>query len=81
MANLVRILKQLQRERSLEKKDLDRLDRVIAAFAKLVGTNPRRAMRGAPRARRRLSVATRRKMAKAQKARWAKVRQQKMAAN
>jgi len=81
MANLRQVLKQLRGERSRTQKELGRFDDAITAFEKVVGTNGRRAMRGAPRARRRLSVATRRKMAKAQRARWAKVRQQKMAAN
>ena len=79
MANLRQVLKQLRGERSRTRKELSRFDDAIAAFEKLVGTNGRRAVRGAPRAKRRFSVATRRKMAEAQKARWAKLRQEKKA--
>jgi len=77
--SLRQVLKQLRGERSRTQKELSRLDDAIAAFEKLVGTNGRRAVHGAPRAKRRFSVATRRKMAEAQKARWAKVRREKAA--
>jgi len=77
--NLRQVLKQLRGERSRTQKGLSRFDDAIAAFEKLVGANARRKMRGAPRAKRRFSVATRRKMAEAQKARWAKLRREKAA--
>jgi hypothetical protein len=68
MANLVRILKQLQGERSRTQKELSRLDGAIAAFERLVG----RARKS--RARRKLSAAARLRIARAQQARWRKVR-------
>ena len=75
MRNLRQVLKQLRGERSRTQKELSRFDDAIAAFEKLVGSNPGP---GRPRKpRRRFSVATRRKMAEAQKARWAKLRKEK----
>lgn len=79
MANLGQILKQLRGQRNRTQQELDRLDQAIAAFGKLVGTNPGRGGRGRPRARRRLSAAARRRIGRAQKARWARVRQEKAA--
>jgi len=79
MRNLRQVLKQLRGERSRTQKELSRLDDALAAFEKLVGTNGRRAVHGAPRDKRRFSVATRRRISQAQKARWAKVRKEKAA--
>ena len=80
MANLRQMLKQLQGERGRTQKKLDSVDGAIAAFEKLIGTNPGRGGRRGPRGRRKLSVAARRKISRAQKARWARLRQQKRGA-
>ncbi len=80
MANLLRILNQLHRERTRAKKGLNRLDKAIAAVGKLVRGHPGRATR--PRKskpRRKLSAAARKRIGRAQKARWAKLRKEKSA--
>jgi hypothetical protein len=70
------MLQQLQAERSRAANELERLDKAIAVFEKLVGNHAPGATRKESNNGRKLSAAARRKISKAQKARWAKLRQQ-----
>ena len=79
MADLDRILTQLQAERSRARKELHRLGAAIVAVGKLVGNNPGLGRARKVRARRKLSAAARRRIGEAQKARWAKLRKEKAA--
>jgi hypothetical protein len=77
MANLARVLNELQRQRLGKQAELNRLDQAITALGKLAGQHTGSSARGP----RRLSAAARRRIITAQKARWAKWRaQQKKAA-
>ena len=77
MANLARVLHELQRQRLGKQAELNRLDQAIAALGKLAGQHSGARAKGT----RRLSAAARRRIIVAQKARWAKWRaQQKKAA-
>lgn len=79
MANLAQVLKQLRDERDRTAKDLDRLNKAIAAMGTLVGAPSAKAKVAKPKGRRRLSAAARKRISDAQKARWAKMRKQKEA--
>jgi hypothetical protein len=77
MANLARVLHELQRQRLGKQAELNRLDQAIAALGKLAGQRSGVGGKGT----RRLSAAARKRIIAAQKARWAKWRaQQKKAA-
>ncbi len=67
MANLVEIVRELQKERDQAASTVDRIDAALAAL-----NNGSLAI--ATRTRNRLSVAARARIAAAQRARWAKVR-------
>jgi hypothetical protein len=77
MADLSRVVVQLQAERKVLLTNLDKLDRAIHVLQTL-GRNQRSKPRGrlASKPRRVLSAAARRRIAAAQRARWAKFRQQ-----
>lgn len=82
MANLARVLTELQSQRKRAENELNRIDNAISALRGLAGG------RGAGRnhtarafgtgRRRQLSAAARRRISMAQKARWAKYKQQQM---
>ena len=72
MANLARVLHELQRQRLGKQAELNRLDQAIAALGKLAGQHTGTRAKGT----RRLSAAARRRIIAAQKARWAKWRAQ-----
>ncbi|PYX82810.1 MAG: hypothetical protein DMG70_13450 [Acidobacteria bacterium] len=77
MANLARVLHELQRQRLGKQAELKRLGQAIAALGKLKGQHSGSGAKGT----RRLSVAARKRIIAAQKTRWAKWRaQQKKAA-
>jgi hypothetical protein len=67
MANIVEVLKELQRER-------ERLDKAIGALAQLVGANHTGGGERVKTSRRTLSASARRRISLAQKARWAKTK-------
>jgi hypothetical protein len=67
MANIVEVLKELQRER-------ERLDKAIGALAQLVGVNHTGGGERVKTSRRILSASARRRISLAQKARWAKTK-------
>ena len=77
MLNLGQVLKGLRAQRSRAQKEVDRLEKAIAALGRLNGNAGRRAGRNGAGKRRRLSSAARRRISQAQKARWAKLRMQK----
>ena len=77
MLNLVQVLKGLRAQRSRAQKEVDRLDKAIAALGKLNGNAGRQTRRNGTGKRRRLSSAARKRISQAQKARWAKLRMQK----
>lgn len=81
MANLSAVLNQLRSERNRAARELDRLNKAIAALDHIGARGGRRiggigktlSTRGR-RARRRFSAAARARMAAAQRARWAKLK-------
>lgn len=77
MVNLVQVLKGLRAERSRAQKEIDRLDKAIAALGRLDGNGGRQAPKNGLGKKRRISIAGRRRISQAQKARWAKLRLQK----
>lgn len=78
MANLTQVLGQLRDERNAVAKELDRLDKAIAAVSKLLSGSsaPATTKKKTAGRRRRLSAAARKRISDAQKARWAKTRKQ-----
>jgi hypothetical protein len=72
MANLLKIVKQIHKERNRLEKQLSGLNAALAAFAGVYRGRKRSAKAG--RKRRKMSVAARKRIAAAQRARWAKVR-------
>jgi len=74
MANLSKIVKQINKERNRLEKQLSGLNAALTAFAGVYrGTaKPRRK-------RRQMSIAARKRIAAAQRARWAKVRAKRTA--
>ncbi|HEV2493419.1 MAG TPA: hypothetical protein VG204_10175 [Terriglobia bacterium] len=79
MVNLAQVIKGLRAARSRARKEVDRLEKAIAALGKLDGNPGRQAQGNETRKRRKLTAAARKRISQAQKARWAKVRQQKTA--
>src|SRR2546430_11990661 len=79
MVNLTQVIKGLRAERGRAQKEVDRLEKAIAALGKLEGHSGRQAQRNEARKKRKLSAAARKRISQAQKARWAKLRQQKTA--
>ena len=77
MVNLRQVIKHLRAERGRAQKEVDRLEKAIAALGKLDGNAARQAQRNDTGKRRKLTAAARRRIAAAQRARWAKIRQQK----
>jgi len=78
MVNLAQVIKGLRAERSRAQKEVDRLEKAIAALGKLDGNPGRQAQRNEMGKRRKLSAAARKRISRAQRARWAKIRQQKV---
>ena len=78
MVNLT-LIKGLRAERGRAQKEVDRLEKAIAALGKLEGHSGRQAQRNEARKKRKLTAAARKRISQAQKARWAKLRQQKTA--
>ena len=78
MANLLKIVKQINKEKSRLEKQLSGLNAALTAFAGVYrGTAKRRAK--PTRKRRKMSAAGRKRIAAAQRARWAKVRAKRTA--
>ena len=75
MANLAKLVRDLQKERDRVEKHLSALNAAVAAFAAVY-----RGTAKLPGKRRKLSAKARAKIAAAQRARWAKVRQGKKTA-
>jgi len=69
MANFAGVVDTLREARARTARELEQLDRAIAA---LDGLGTRKGMRFAGRKRRTMSAAARRRIAAAQRARWAK---------
>jgi hypothetical protein len=74
MANLLKIVKQITKERDRLEKQLSGLNAALKAFAGVYRGTKRT---GEPGRKRRVSAKSRAKMAAAQRARWAKVRAKK----
>lgn len=74
MAQLVRILRDLKKQRDQARAEADRLDRAIDALSELSGRGPGR---GPGMTGRHMSKAARKRIADAQRARWAKFRRSK----
>lgn len=79
MVNLAQVIKGLRAARSRAQKEVDRLEKAIAALGKLDGNAGRQAQRKETRKKRKLTAAARKRISLAQKARWAKLRQQRAA--
>ena len=82
MANINRVVKELQSQRRRLEGELERVDAALSALTSLNGIGRgrgrRRAGRRTVRPQRHMSAAARRRMAAAQKARWAKLRQERL---
>ena len=77
MVNLAQVIKGLRAARSRARKEVNRLEKAMAALGKLDGKPGRHARRSRMGKRRELTATARKKIAAAQRAWWAKVRQEK----